>query len=343
MNRTAPIVIVAGFLGAGKTSFLQDILPELEKCGLKPFVIINDYSNARVDASFLQKEGRPVTPINGNCICCDSLFELVDVLEKIEVTENRVVLLEANGTADPAVLIEHLLVKQELKDRFGPIVQVAIVDLQRWQQRHDHNDLERLQVETASHIQFTRIESSSSEHFSDVRSAIDRFNPKAQSLEPETFVLELEQLVKQSYASPTVNATDRQSTSDKVCDSHDKAEHQHEHHHEHEHGRHHLSHAYVGVELKLPNPIPANDLRKWLASLPGQVLRIKGLVRFSEEPERWYHFQCADGTRESFKLRELRQEPVLSPCAVLIGVKLDEKAIQESLTTSSTEEVSSAT
>lgn len=67
------LVLIVGFLGAGKTTFLRDLLPLLEARGLQPFVIIDDYANARVDASSLQKEGRSVAPINGNCICCESL------------------------------------------------------------------------------------------------------------------------------------------------------------------------------------------------------------------------------------------------------------------------------
>lgn len=55
---SAPLILVVGFLGAGKTTFLRELLPLLEARGLEPFVIINDYANAKVDASSLRKEGR---------------------------------------------------------------------------------------------------------------------------------------------------------------------------------------------------------------------------------------------------------------------------------------------
>ena len=51
-----------------------------------------------------------MTPINGNCICCDSIVELTNVLLDIPLTKKRLVLLEANGTTDPTALLEHLLV-----------------------------------------------------------------------------------------------------------------------------------------------------------------------------------------------------------------------------------------
>lgn len=117
MNPPTPLVLIVGFLGSGKTTLLRELLPLVEARGWEPFVIINDYANARVDAASLQSPGRSVTPINGNCICCDSVIELIHVLLEIPETENRVVFIEANGTSDPAALIEHLLVNPDFEPK----------------------------------------------------------------------------------------------------------------------------------------------------------------------------------------------------------------------------------
>ncbi len=45
-----PLVLLVGFLGAGKTTYLRALIPALTAEGLQPHVIINDYQNARVDA-----------------------------------------------------------------------------------------------------------------------------------------------------------------------------------------------------------------------------------------------------------------------------------------------------
>ncbi|MEM1159189.1 MAG: GTP-binding protein [Verrucomicrobiota bacterium] len=336
MNPRAPLVIVVGFLGAGKTTFLREILPNLEERGLEPLVIINDYSNARVDAATLQKEGRPVIPIHGNCICCDSLFELIRVLEDIELTENRLVLIEANGTTDPAVLIEHLLVKQELKSRFAPLIQVTIVDGQRWQLRDDHNELEHLQLETASHIQLTRMDMVSDERAAEVQSSMQCSNPAARTIEPASFAAELAEMMRPDHVLPVPALPDQRPMEEVYATAH------HSHGPHHDHDRHHPAHAFVGLEMKLPDPMPTQHLRDWLAALPDNVLRIKGLIRFSEEPARWFHFQTVDGTLNTFKQRELRQQPKLPACAVLIGVRLDESAIRASLITTRPQEVTDA-
>lgn len=54
----APTVLISGFLGAGKTTFLHRLLPPLAERGLAPYVLINDYRNAEVDASGLRAIGR---------------------------------------------------------------------------------------------------------------------------------------------------------------------------------------------------------------------------------------------------------------------------------------------
>jgi G3E family GTPase len=336
MTNRAPIVVVVGFLGAGKTTFIRDLLPLLEKRSLDPFVIINDYANARVDASSLKEEGRSVTPLNGNCICCDSIAELMNVLLEIPIAEGRLVLIEANGTTDSTALLEHLLVSPELRQRFEPVLQVAVVNVERWQKRHWHNELERLQVETASHIVFTRQETSSAERFAEVRSDIDWFNERGKWIKPEAFALEMDKLVQDaapaSIDSENVELESGGSKPDPVKQNHSHSknqnhEHDHDHGHEH-HDQHQLSHAFIGLEIKLPDPTPASQLHRWLKSLPKEVLRVKGVVRLAEEPDRWFQFQLVDAVVGEAKLFELPQKPAVPACAVLIGVGLDKVEIQ---------------
>ncbi len=324
MNHSVPLVLIVGFLGAGKTTFLRELLPLLEARNLDPFVVINDYANAKVDASSLAKQGRTVTPINGNCICCDSVMELMNVLLEIPLTENRIVLIEANGTTDPTSLIEHLLVNPELRHRFAPLLQVAVVDLKRWQKRHWHNELEQLQVETASHLLFTRESIETKTRRAQVRSDIEWVNPKAREIEQQTFALELEMLAR----SPRGGQGDNEKRTGPCT-------HEPHHHHDHEHPPHHdkhqLAHAFVGLEVDLPKPMEAAHLLRWLKSLPAEVLRVKGVVQLMEEPDKWFQFQRVDDFSGEAALHELPQEPIVSPCAVLIGVHLDTESIRQRL------------
>ncbi len=312
MTKRLPLVLVAGFLGAGKTTFLRDILPLLESRGLVPSVIINDYANAKIDASSLAQEGREVLPITGSCICCDSIHELMEALLDILVSDHGVVLVEANGTSAPASLIEHLLVNPPLREKFDPMMQVTVIDLRRWQNRKGHNDLERLQVETASHLLFTREDSETKKRIKDVCADLRRINAKAIEIQSAAFADELVAIVRKTKHGSALQRSESA-------------------HHHHATDQHELAHAFVGLDIALPDPIDGEVLAEWLEGLGPDVLRAKGIVRLTEEPEAWFQFQMLPDFSRRIQIFELNAKPAVSPCAVLIGVGLDRTKIQSSL------------
>ena len=314
---TAPVILVVGFLGSGKTTFLRELLPELEVAGLDPFVVINDYANAAVDAVSLGKEGRAVKPISGSCICCGSLQEFIETLLGIPPSDRRVVIIEANGTVDPQIILENMFAIPELEQRFFPILEVGVVDLERWQRREEHNALERLQIETASHILFTRSDTVERDRLVDTRESIEWLNPHARWIRPQSFAAEVRALAMSSeevFSGPR-GVPSRQSQRDV------------------DPGRRQLSHAYVGMRLDLPESVTEEWVRAWLRALPSDVVRVKGVVQIAERQGRWVHFQRVGGLRGESTLSDLEREPTVPACAVLIGVQLDEAAIRQNLET----------
>lgn len=99
-----PLVLVAGFLGSGKTTFLQSLMRELKEMGVGFSVVVNDFENAEVDAARLRAIGAEVQAISGSCVCCSSLNEFLLTLRDIEVPEDGVLLVEANGASDQIAL-----------------------------------------------------------------------------------------------------------------------------------------------------------------------------------------------------------------------------------------------
>jgi G3E family GTPase len=311
-----PTLILSGFLGAGKTTLLRELIPGLEAALVHPLVILNDYKNAKVDASSLEADGRTVKPINGNCVCCDSLGELVLAMENLPDRPRQVLLLESNGTSDPASLLQQLLFRPVLRQRFSPILQVTCVNALRWQKRFWNNELERLQVRTASHLVMTHTGQLSESRKQTVAIQVAECNPRASWTSADGILAELVNLA--TAKGPVFTSLPQNLPVDGKL--HATGEHDHA-----------LSHAFVADQFELPSSVSRERLIAWVAALPQEILRVKGIARFMETPGTDFVFERTDDHRWGPTVFALNQPSTIPPCVVLIGVRLDSHSIQSSL------------
>lgn len=338
-----PLVLVTGFLGSGKTSLLRQLLPELKRARLQPHVILNDYANADLDSATLRDLVPDIQAITGSCVCCNSMDALILTLDELKLGERDVVLLEANGTTDPLPLIEALLVTP-LHHRYPCLLQINLIDAKRWQKRSANNELERMQARTASHLLFTWTDVADKGRQNEVRESVRRLNPRATEVDLEAFANELVSLanlsddalppafLKWSHLSPTAtspfNLTPipgakppvRSSSAAEsllfppLLNSRN-------------HPKHALAHRFRAIELEVPTGIRPLQLVAWLESLPPDIVRAKGIVRFADHPNRFHFFQRVEDT-VSFK-ELLIKPPDNLTLALLIGVDLDEPALRD--------------
>ena len=70
--------------------------------GWQPFVILNDYADAQLDAQQIQERigANAVSALTGSCICCDGIDKLRDSVNSIPPREKGITLIEANGTSE---------------------------------------------------------------------------------------------------------------------------------------------------------------------------------------------------------------------------------------------------
>ena len=185
-----PLIVLSGYLGAGKTCLLRNLLPRLGAAGLVPHVLVNDYRNAWVDARTLEGLARTVTPINGSCVCCDSREDMLATLATLTLPARSIVFLEANGTADAMELLEILTVDRRAR-RFSLPVQVTVVDARRWQKRYWNNGVEAAQVKTAGCLVLTRRDEVDDRRWDAVRTDLADRNPRARVVEMTELTQEL--------------------------------------------------------------------------------------------------------------------------------------------------------
>ncbi len=65
------LVIIGGFLGAGKTTCILELTKMLRSDGKKVGVITNDQGSSLVDTEYLKQQDLPVLEVTGGCFCCN--------------------------------------------------------------------------------------------------------------------------------------------------------------------------------------------------------------------------------------------------------------------------------
>lgn len=76
------IDIISGFLGAGKTTFIKQLLKETLK-GEKVVLIENEFGEIGIDGGFLEDAGIEIREMNSGCICCSLVGDFGRSLEEV--------------------------------------------------------------------------------------------------------------------------------------------------------------------------------------------------------------------------------------------------------------------
>jgi G3E family GTPase len=72
------IVVVGGFLGAGKTTLILAAARVLQARGVRTAVILNDQGGELVDTRLAEAQGVAADQVTGGCFCCLSGFDRGD-------------------------------------------------------------------------------------------------------------------------------------------------------------------------------------------------------------------------------------------------------------------------
>ena len=308
-----PLVLIVGFLGSGKTTFLKNLMPALAVEGLTPELIINDYQNARIDAEQFSDLAAEVKALSGDCVCCGSRDELLEALQKFRHESGKVMIVETNGTTDSAQLIESLALDPSLKN-FSPPVQLSVIDGKRWQRRFWHNALEREQARTASHIHISRADSVAPERMEIVLESLQECGVRGKRTDPVSFAKDLARI------SETAEEThSHEHPAGCACGHHSQSQDAHGHD----------AHHFASCEIPLPEILERKAFNALMEDLPEEVLRAKGLVVFDDAPGEFFVFQKV-GSDDEIRLFPVGREPrVKTPLLLLIGPSLPVEALQE--------------
>ncbi len=121
-----PMALVTGFLGAGKTTFLEQVL--VQYADRKLAYLVNEFSPVDVDGTRLDlPEGRGVTIAGGSIFCKCKVTDFLRELKTIAPLNPEGIVIEASGMADPLV-VERMLTETKMDQMYRLACVVAVVD-----------------------------------------------------------------------------------------------------------------------------------------------------------------------------------------------------------------------
>ncbi|KAJ3214752.1 hypothetical protein HDU67_001291 [Dinochytrium kinnereticum] len=132
LKEKLPVTVLSGFLGAGKTTLMNNILNQVNG-GLKVAVIVNDMSEINIDAkliaqgSSLNRVDSKMVEMSNGCICCTLREDLLIEIRKLAL-EGRFdyLLIESSGISEPLPVAETFTFLDEATQQ--SLSDVAVLD-----------------------------------------------------------------------------------------------------------------------------------------------------------------------------------------------------------------------
>lgn len=224
--------IVSGFLGAGKTTFIKEMIAKIYK-GQKVVLIENEFGEIGIDSGFMKNAGIEVTEMNSGCICCTLVGDFARSLEQVvdQFSPDRIV-IEPSGVgklSDVAAAIA------DVSDKIGVEInsRITVVDGKKTKMyMANFGEFYCNQVESATTIVISRTQNMDEVALKECMKLIREHNTEATIITTPWDNLD---------GSVIQDAIEHGHDLEKelVEEHHHDHEHEHEHHHNHEHDHDH--------------------------------------------------------------------------------------------------------
>jgi len=245
------IDIISGFLGAGKTTFIQKLLQESLK-GENVVLIENEFGEIGIDSGFLKNSGIEIREMNQGCICCSLVGDFETSLkEVIETYKPDRILIEPSGVGKLSDILSAVkTVSANLPVHLDGAV--TVVDSTKAKlYNKNFGEFFDDQIRYATSIVLSRTDIATEEKVEEAIRIVRALNPKANLITTAIKELSGEKLLEIIGQEENLEEALLQEVKEKA---HHHEHHHHHHdgdcgcHHEHEEHEHHHEHHFGNEE-----------------------------------------------------------------------------------------------
>ncbi|MGI6855543.1 CobW family GTP-binding protein [Mesorhizobium sp. 1B3] len=262
---TTPVLVITGFLGAGKTTLINNLLAKAD--GRRIAAVVNDFGAINIDEELISGRADAVIGLANGCICCTMQGDLLRTLKLLlarDAAPDHIV-IEASGVADPSGIIQALsdpvLWKSARLDAVVCVVDAP--DIHDTPSRRA-DDLWRAQLSVANFIVLSKTTELAKEQVEALVSSLSPsgkppvFDPAREPLPSDVF-FDVGEPVSRFTATP-VSATVRADR-------------------------------FTKLEWQTKASLPLEGFQSLIAEFAPSLVRAKGILRFRERPGQGYLLQ----------------------------------------------------
>ena len=179
------ILVVSGFLGAGKTTFIQELV---RRTGRDFAIYENEYGQADIDARRLRQDSDlKVWESTENCICCSGKQDFAtSVLTISNTIDPEYLIVEPTGVAKLQSILDN--VNQVAWERISLLAPVTVVDAVSWQnQRTDFPEIFDNQLSAAASVVISKLAPGSEDASEPIKQLAAEMNPQAEIIAESSY------------------------------------------------------------------------------------------------------------------------------------------------------------
>lgn len=275
-GRRVPLTFVAGYLGAGKTTLINQLLKTTDR----PIaVIVNDVGKINIDARLIRKHSGDTIELSDGCVCCSSIDGFGAAFDNIRARETAPdhVVVELSGVAEPARMVPWGRSAGFKLD--GVITLVAADQFMELVSRIDIGGTVEEQIKAADVLALTKTDLVRPNTLASIRHQLAQISPGVPVIEAQDPTVP-SMLLQIGGRRPGAEIVVPEPT---------------------------LFDRHVVGQIALPHPTTLAEIEELLAALPPDVMRAKGIAA-GAEGQRWA-IQVVGRRRQVTQLAEVEAEP----------------------------------
>jgi G3E family GTPase len=269
-----PVHIITGFLGAGKTTFLNHFIKE--RLPERIFVIENEYGATSIDGALVMEGVEDIVELSAGCLCCSLADELLDVLEEAHQQRDKYdrLVIETTGIADPGSILQVFLENPAVEKAFELQQVICLADANHVNEWLEEAEEALRQISVADVILMNKVDTVSEVKLRKVLDIMKGVNPSARIFTGSQGRFPVEEIMAIGTTKlPTVELSNNYD----------------HHHHEHGEGAPN-THKITTFTLTFAGPLNLDslqlDLNRIVQLYRDQVYRVKGYIAIPNYPNR---------------------------------------------------------